>query len=59
MSKKRITLSLTPLQLAAVIEAAQDYENFMVMPSRQARATARAAEIMEKARNDAGEPWPL
>lgn len=61
-SHKKITVRLTPLQLAALYEAAV-YALFFVeepLPSRQAGATRRGAVVLHQAFTDEiGEEWPL
>lgn len=55
---KKVAVYLTPLQIAAVEEAADGYPNTILMPARQVRATLAAAENLRRAFKETGEPWP-
>ena len=60
MNVPKITVELTPHQLAAAEEACDESSDEMLidMPSRQRRATKGAAEVLRRAFKETGATWP-
>lgn len=58
-TNKRITITLTPLQVAAAAEAVDHYAMFVDIPARQRKPTERVAALLNKAFEKSGEFWPL
>ena len=60
MASKRITVHLTPRQLAAAEEACDEASDEMLidMPPRQRRSTKGAAEVLRRAFKESGAAWP-
>ena len=58
---KKITVCLTPLQLAALYEAAVRalHDSGHTLPGRQTGATRRGALALGQAYDETGEEWPL
>ena len=57
-SVKKISVLLTPRQLAAAEEACDSYPATIEIPAMQVRATEQAAEHLRAAFKESKELWP-
>lgn len=57
-SVKKLTVRLTPRQLAAAEEACDSYPELLDIPPRQVAATKAAAENLRATFKASGEYWP-